>query len=490
MRTVLNLIASIGVVFAAGCTPEAPVKIPSFNALLSVDAATDPPTQEWFIGLPRGLPIEVGDAVRTQVEKSIEEAPPGACLTFFLADNQELLGTLEIPAGSKAYRRKIARRELKLVYERLDPEMSGGSQAVDLISIPATIRKYRKTELPPRVILIGSPLIEDRERQNSITTETIPCDGCVLDGESSYGRMASFPAQTTLRWHSVRAEWGNGPNHRAQVEHFLRYLLKVKQGPLIRMSSDASVVFTSDDAQWDDEVAPQDDCQGQKKVTADAKTTLFDQDGKTEVVVLKPDLAIKVRRPESKWLKGPLTRVLFLPDTSGSVVINANGADCRQIFTAIQTDLCDKLKSMPCEQFAICGFGGDANLQARLSKHPSSLLSALYWADATPENRAAAIEFVKGLQAGGGTPTHAALAEALRLEGPLTCILYSDGVPTLIGGQAEVLELAKTLALRKITVNTVGVGALSVHDPNFDWSGAEFLARLAQRTHGEYFSLE
>lgn len=451
-----------------------------------------PPTQEWFIGMPRGLPIEVGDEVRAHIEATLESAPAGTHFHFFLVDNQELLASLTVPEGSAAYRRKIARRRLKKVYERLDPELSGGSRDVKLIAVPASVRQYRQSQLPPVVIVIGSPLIVDHEQGLSITPKHLPCEGLVTAADSSYGAMAKFPPKTTLRWHSIQADWGNGPNHRGEVVHFLRYLLQTKQGPLVRLSSDAAVVFNSNDPQWDDQVTPLDDCKGLKDVTPDEPPpTLFDKKGKAEL--LKPQLhrRILLQKPDPALLRGPTARVLFLIDTSGSVVIDAEGRDCRRLFIAMQTDLCEKLATMPFQQFAICGFGGWANLKPRLSKYPKSLMSALYWAEATPANRQAAIEFVKALEAGGGTPTYSALAEGLELDGPMTCVLYSDGVPTLgEGGQPAVLKLAEALGQRQVTINSVGVGALAGRAENFDWSGAEFLARIAQATSGKYFSLD
>jgi len=460
--------------------------------LLPAKAPAPQPIEELFVALPRGLPIECGETVRKSLLGYIESAPEDTPMTFFLADNQELLGSIIIPEGSKAYRRQVAKKELAKAFERLDPEMSGGSQAIDLISIPASIRKYRKSKLNPRVILIGSPLIVDREQGKSITGERIPCDGCVTDSKSSYGKMETFPQGTTVSWLHPRADYGNGPNHRVQIEHFLRYLLQEKNGPLVRLSPDAGVVFNTTKSQWDDTVGPEDECTSSKAVADDeAKQILYDSDGKTQILEIAPDLAIRVREPEVEFLKGVKTRVLFLPDTSGSVAWDPDGNDRSEVFNAIKTDLCQKLHTMRFTHFAICGFGGRNDLSPRLSKYPSSMFSGLYWAEATRKNRDEAIKFVMGLKAKGGTPTISALEEASKLEGPLTCILYSDGVPTLgEGGQVAVLTFAKALARQRITVNTVGVGALSAQNKDFDWSGGEFLARLAKATSGEYFSLE
>ncbi len=451
------------------------------------------PVEELFIAVPIGLPTDCGSAVRDAIGRYLETAPVETPINVFLADNQELLGSTTIPEGSKAYRRKQVRQDLAKFFERLDPEKTGGSQAVDLLSIPASVRKYRKRgDLNPRVVIIGSPLIEDREQGNSITKDTLPCDGCVTAPGSSYAKMATFPAGTTVTWLTARADYGNGPNHRGQIEHFLRYLLQHKQGPLLRLSSDAKIIFSDGTSQWDAEATPEDDCEGMKKVEEDApKALLYDQDGKTQIIAFTPTLKARILPPEEKLLQGNTERVLFVIDISGSVILDVEGNDQSHIFKAMVDDACKKIESMGFQKFAVCGFGAWADLRPRLPQYPESVFSGIYWADSTPENRQRGIEFVRNLQAGGGTPTQAALETALELEGHLTCLLYTDGVPTIgEGGQTAVLETAKKLADAKVTVNTIGVGALSAKNEEFDWTGGEFLAELAQLTGGDYFVLD
>lgn len=451
------------------------------------------PTEELFVGIPDTLPTECGPAVYEAVERYTENNPAGTPLSFFSADKQELLGSTTIPEGSPAYRRKIVSKALARVFRRLDPEKTGGTQSVDLLSFPSSVRKYRKrTDLKPRVIIIGSPLIEDREQGKSITKETIPCDGCINDPASSYGSMLNFPEGSTVSWLTPRANYGNGPNHRDQVEHFLRYLLQQKGGPLIRFSSEAEVVFNGTESQWDGEIAPQDDCKGVKKVTKDEpKAVLYDKDGSTRIIAFKPNLVTKIRTPKEGYLLGNKKRILFIVDISGSVIADYQSNDKSHLFRSIVTDVCKKISEIECEQFAVCAFGGWKNHTPRLPRYPHSVFSGFYWADANEENRSLGIQFVKNLEAGGGTPTASALEQALNLEGPMTCLLYSDGVPTIgDGGQPRVLRLAKKLEEHGATINTIGVGALSAESDDFDWTGGEFLAEVANSTGGEYFVIE
>jgi hypothetical protein len=304
--------------------------------------------------------------------------------------------------------------------------------------------------------------------------------------------MATFPEGTTVSWLTPRADYGNGPNHRGQVEHFLRYLLQEKRGPMSRLSSDAEVVFGSRESQWDADVTPRDTCKGAKQVQEDAQSAaLYDPQGDSKVVVFSPNLSVKVQPPSEDSLGGDQRRVLFIIDISGSVVQDLDGADQSHIFKAIVADVCEKIETMGFERFAVCGFGGWADASPRLPRHPQSVFSGFCWAEATPESRERGIAFVRQLEPGGGTPTQAAIEQALQLEGPLTCLLYTDGVPTIgEGGQATALETAKALGKAGVTINSVGVGALSAENEEFDWSGGEFLAELAQHTGGKYFVLE
>ena len=451
------------------------------------------PKEELFVAIPKGLPTGCGPAIHHEVNRYIESSPAGTTLTFFLADDQELLSTVTIPEGSKAYRGKIVKSGLAKVFDRLDPEKTGGSQSVDLLAIPSTIRKYRKrSDLKPRVILVGSPLIEDREQGNSIGKETIPCDGCVTDESTSYGKMASFPQGTTVSWLTPRADYGNGPNHREQVEHFLRYLLYKKGGPLVRLSSEAHVVFHGKESQWDAEVSPLDNCNGAKKVAEDKpKSILYAPDGTTKVIEFKPGLVAKVQHPKEDLLAGNKQSILFLIDVSGSVMEDHEGNDQSHLFRSIIDDVVRKLETMNCKQFAICGFGGWKDFKPRLPRYPNSVFSGFKWVEATPANRKKAIQFVNNLKAGGATPTGAAIEQALKLDGPMTCLLYSDGVPTIgKGGQKAVLELSEKLKKHKAVINTIGVGTLSAENEDFDWTGGQFLAEIARITGGEYFVIE
>jgi uncharacterized protein YegL len=110
---------------------------------------------------------------------------------------------------------------------------------------------------------------------------------------------------------------------------------------------------------------------------------------------------------------------------------------------------------------------------------------------ATPENKQAAIEFTKGLTAGGLTYTDDALREAFKKNKDAdTFLLLSDGAPTHIGdepreewgGHSDSKELiakiykevAELNRLRNVRINTIG----------FKDANMEFMRKLAKDNGG------
>lgn len=466
--------------------------------LTAIDGCLNPPppapVEEFFVALPDSLTLAGYPAVIAEVEAKISVAPDGTPFTFFHSKTQELIATYVVPGGSKAYRVSLAEEALAAVYERLDPELAGGDQTVRLISLPASVRKYRKRpDLKPTLIVCGSPMVEDPEGHLTLTPKVIACDGCVNNPESSYAGMERFPAGTTVRWFSPTASYGNGPNYRRQVEGHLRFAIQERDGRLLILSSDAEVVFRATKSQWDEEqVEAADDCRGMKEVAIDnPEPVLYTPDGGSELH-RNGEITVTVRNAEVRLEDEHPRWVLFLIDMSGSVVVDSAGNDRSYLFVAIKRDMAERVTTMPFAGFAVTAFGGYRDASPRIENYPTTLLGAPVWSDATGPQRTKALRFLESLVAGGGTPTLAALHEVERLSNePLTCFLYTDGIPTLgEGGMTAVLDYAKELSKRGVVINTVGVGALSAESDQFDWTGGDFLSRLAAVTGGAYYALD
>lgn len=445
---------------------------------------------EYFVGLPEGTNTSAGPALREQLVNKLAACPAGTWWTFFDSNTHELIASYQTPDGSPAMREDQAEKQLKAVWSRLDPEMAGGTQDVDLIATPATVRKFRKSETPPRVIIVGSPMVIDREGSGAITESELPCDGTIVADDGCYTRMIDFPAESKLNFFTPIGSYGPGPNFRDQVENHLRLLTNAKKAELVRVSSDAKLLFDFDRSQWDSPAAPRDECNGRKQPLPDEEERkVFNSKGQ-EIVQLGEDVEVVNQTPEVEWLKGPLSPVLFSIDTSGSVGFDGQGNPRPGPINAIKQDVIEKLKTMRFERFAIQTFGGDNHYRPVYQRFPRRLLGGSYWIEATPQNRKRAIAFVEGLKVGGGTPTAGSLVEAMRLEGPFSCVMYSDGIPTLgEGGMEGCLDLVDRLKEHGVVINAIGVGSLSVTSKVYDATGARFMAEIGVRTGGDYFAL-
>lgn len=174
-------------------------------------------------------------------------------------------------------------------------------------------------------------------------------------------------------------------------------------------------------------------------------------------------------------LRGPLRNVAFVFDTSGSMATPR--------FDDYKATLKSWVTHLPMRRLAVIDF--DNNIRVF---RPNLV-------DATPENRAAACEFIDGFSARGMTDTLGALQRAFAMEGLDTIVLLSDGEPTLPhprdGGRPSAADIAKNIALveqwlqqrnasGEVVINCVAMGNY------FNTAYGEFLQRIAA-DHGGVF---
>ena len=484
------LVAAV-LVTAAGCGDEsAQLGTSLTTALTSLTSDGPAPTEQLFVPVPRGMsPSSSADFLAAFTEHTAT-LPTGTRVTVFLGDSGELVTAFDVPKGGTQLRMQRLHRCLAPVRERLDPENATASQKIDLIAMPQTVRGY-SNGLPARIVAAGSVLFEDAERGCSMTLEELPCDGVATAPETSWGGMASFPVGTRLSFFVGRADWGAGPSYRSEASYFIRYLSAVKGATVERITTDAELAFSREPGQWEVEATePRDNCTGSRRIFGDdPPVEVFDRTGKHRITQVGTETIIE-RGPDVDALQGELESLVLLIDVSASVFVDSDGNDLSHIFNTIIEDACEKLETMPLRRFAIVGFGGAKDNEPRVVVHPRDFWGELTWCEATPEARSVAVQWVRGLEAGGGTPTYAALSAAAELPGPVSVICYTDGIPSLGPDQSGVLTFAEELAERGVVVNTVGVGPLSARSEAFDWTGAEFLAKVSHTTGGVYTCLD
>lgn len=174
----------------------------------------------------------------------------------------------------------------------------------------------------------------------------------------------------------------------------------------------------------------------------------------------------------------PIFALLGISTKAKSFVVLIDMSQSMQQYAGLMVRTLDKLLA-PMEsdiKLTIIGFQ-EINGQARL--HPWTTGGQLV--TMTPQNKARAMNFAKGLAGGfdGRTPTFAALRRALNM--PVqSIILISDGAPTDAPWQTIVSNITQANGGRK-EINCVALGSFNKH-PNL----VAFLQSLARRNKGDF----
>jgi hypothetical protein len=337
-----------------------------------------------------------------------------------------------------------------------------------------------------------------------LTSDASPLSKGVMD----------FPAGARVSWLTPAADFGVDAPHRAAITRFWRLFFAAHGAELVRLSSDPAAGFAADDAsQFAEAATPRNEparmiaaamrtpgdgrIRGERTIRfKPVKSTAAEpQERHDQPTHLPPEMdeqAIVTPPavpPTIDALPGSVRRVAVLLDLSESMTAGQDQhQDLREQFAAVKADVQDKLRALPCDEFFVLGFGGEADdgNELRLQSYPWYWFGP-DWALATPENREAACQAVASWEASGSTPTMPAMVEALKLDGLTMVLLYTDGLPNTGGTQAELLAL---LEGKDVVVNAIGVGSFSAAKPEaFDMAGGEFLQRLSEMTGGRFFSL-
>lgn len=213
-----------------------------------------------------------------------------------------------------------------------------------------------------------------------------------------------------------------------------------------------------------------------------AKTTA-DQQLREENAALKKKLEEWGRATNSLVaLRGPLRKVVFIYDTSGSMSEGDRFESSRQL-------LKQWISNLQMEQFAVIDFDSEANRWRTTFEQ------------ATEANRAAANEFLEKAVAGGNTRTDLALETAFSSFPDVdTIVLLTDGRMTGSGGttvpESQLVQLRSRLKEQHagVVINTIGIGNYFSAEPDdktntTNQSFGHFLMMIAVEHNGVFIGL-
>lgn len=483
------------------------------------------PQREHFVVLS-GLPAESRRAAAGEVYALIgKHALPGEAIHLLAAPEDRVIASLTVPSGSP--NRRLRHRDVQPALRGLAKyfgeaptttvSKNNTGLQLQLPEIPARVSRLRRTQLAPHVVLCGSPLYHDPRRLDwTMSLGHAPLDGSLDAIGSPWNEgMEPFPEGASVAIYTP-AEYGLDATHRSEMVRWVRFAYGERGAQVLAVTPDATTAFTADRVLFPQPVTPRKNGSGMRMVVPPSGTAPSDAIRATpppvqpaptpspapiEVSeptvkprfdqVLDPALA---PAPDMELLKGELQNVVLVRDLSTSMLETADHRPTPEVNAAVIADIQAKLRGLQFQKFACVGFGGKgaSGSNARLCYQPTRFFFAP-WSSAVPTAREVACKVVAGWEVKGGTPTYDALVAARQLEGVDTILLWTDGLPSIPDeddAQSRVLRLAEEMAADGITINCIGVGALSHRGGGvLDLEGAEFLRRLAHSTGGEYYAL-
>lgn len=227
--------------------------------------------------------------------------------------------------------------------------------------------------------------------------------------------------------------------------------------------------------------AAEAEAEEQKKKAATAQARADAAEARAKAASAQAAKAAKAAAASSAAAKkrgSPIFALLGITTKAKTFVVLIDMSQSMQQYSRLMVRTLTKLLA-PMEsdiKLTIIGFQ-EINGRARL--HPWTTGSQLV--TMTPQNKARAVNFAKGLAGGfnGRTPTFAALRRALNMNVE-SIILLSDGAPTDAPWQAIVGNITSANGGRK-EINCVALGDFNKH-PNL----VAFLQSLARRNKGDF----
>jgi len=225
--------------------------------------------QETFFLLPDGTSREFRRELGSEVLAWIgEHCAAGDVVHFIRVPGYDPLTTVVVPAGSanRRLRNPVVHKQLRELVKYIKAETVGGSQQVELPSLPTMIRSLRCTNFPVRVIIAGTPIYDNSKHQGwGMVGGMVPTDGSLDSPTCPFGSgVADFPPGTKAVWWPPKVSFGVDHVHQEAVTRFYRLFFDKHGAKLTHMTSDINATLHAEGSQFTDTVVPQDDGVGMR----------------------------------------------------------------------------------------------------------------------------------------------------------------------------------------------------------------------------------
>ena len=377
------------------------------------------------------------------------------------------------------------------VISAIKPIVREAPDANDQANLPglanAVTRVHEADGLSTRVYVAASAVFnEARFRGDSWATGLGPEDGYFFHPESPLCRgVRDFPPNTTVAVLYPQSGVGIDESHTAAIELAWRKYAKRYGAELVRFADDAKLatlaqtqyvtdVTLDPNGPFDLYVAA---TKGSRSLSVALGTRRTGGEG-VEILTRNEALQLMASRTQGLTL---------LVDHSPSMVRTRDDQGKftkdvarQQEFEVLRSKLCVLLKNADANFINVIGFGvnsGEGAVDAVFEEMQP----------ATAEGRSAAVNGLRKLVMGEGTPALRAMQLALADSRCTRIVLVTDGLPD---SQSDVLDwLARARQTRDFEIHTIGVGDMTRgggFDSEVDWPVMEFLQALAAENQGTF----
>ncbi|EMI26390.1 MAG: hypothetical protein CMM00_05365 [Rhodopirellula sp.] len=237
----------ISTLFLAGCRsgdePSSPANV---EGTTQVASTSSKPVEFIVINA-------IGDhGCRQRMKNEIEKLAlltlsGGSLLTIVDAPAMSLVVSLKIPQGSSDIRIRNTEfnREYLKVQEYFERGFDGDSNDnLNVVVFPETIASLRRSGLPTRVVLCGSPVYRSETvKAFNMTDGRYPSHLLIGHPHSPFSDSPKLQDGAEVAWYTRDGNWGTSMKHRRDVRTFYQVWINRLSARLVRVTSDPSLAF-------------------------------------------------------------------------------------------------------------------------------------------------------------------------------------------------------------------------------------------------------
>ena len=231
-------VALVGSVLLTGCDTE--------NVSNTSSPGGSKPTETLLLLSPNANEQRT-KAIKAAFFDFVGRVPTGSRIHLVVGPEHSHVASFEVPDGLSRSRIRKLKAVLATIHGAFDQPARGANGQVNLPAIAATVAKVRRTALPFRVAIYGSPLYQDDNQLGfSMGAGTVTTDGSIGHRYSPFQVSTRLPNDCKLVWVTPTADYGLDANHREAVQRFNGFYLQELHGSLLRTTDDPSLLFHFD----------------------------------------------------------------------------------------------------------------------------------------------------------------------------------------------------------------------------------------------------